>query len=81
MRVVTLSVFRHGACARVRMCLRLSPRVYARVCLLMSLSVCVDIGCSQRSGLMSTGCCHTSLPLLINWLLVADVFGALSSYP
>lgn len=30
---------------------------------------------------MSTGCCHTSLPSLINWLLVADVFGALSGYP
>lgn len=29
------------------------------------------IGCSRRSGLMSTGCCHTPLPLLINWLLVA----------
>lgn len=42
--------------------------------------VCVDIGCSQRSGLMSTGCCYTPLPLLINWLVV-DVFGALSSYP
>lgn len=55
--------------------------IYVYVCVLTSLCRCVDIGYSQKSGLVSTRCCHTSLPLLINWLLVADMFGALSSYP
>lgn len=59
----------------------LQSPVYECAYLPTSLCACVDIGCSQRSGLMSTGCCHTSLPLLINWLLVVDVFGALSSCP
>lgn len=54
--------------------------LWVRVCVRGWVCVCAHIGCSQRSGLMSTGCCHTPLPLLINWLVV-DVFGALSSYP
>lgn len=67
-------------CARVCGCVRVRTCMFLCVFLYLSFSLCVCVSCTQRSGLMSTGGCHTPLPLLINWLVV-DVFGALSVYP